>query len=156
MASALCPHCLLPLAGGQRTPFPPAAMRCPHCRLIIGAGRARGESPDDGDARSRGSAAGVLANAARRAHSIPGGRPEIMAALRAIATARGCAVERLRMLDYQDATQVDPALPDLSSVLATYGTWKAARMAAAPDRPAAERPSTTQGAAPDEACADVA
>ena len=120
-------------------------MRCPHCRLIIGAGRARTEASDDGDARSRGSAAGVLANAARRAHAIPGGRAEIATALCATATALECAVERLRMLDYQDATQLDPALPDLSSVLATYGTWKAARMAAALDR--AARPAEDEAQA---------
>jgi len=105
-------------------------MRCPHCRLIIGAGRARAEACDDGDARSRGSAAGVLANAARRAQSEPGGIEEITAALRKSATEMGCAVERLRMLDYQHQWERDQAMPELSAVLATYSTWKAARTAA--------------------------
>jgi len=105
-------------------------MRCPHCRLIIGAGRARAEARDDGDARSRGSAAGVLANAARRAQSEPGGIEEIIAALRKSATEMGCAVERLRMLDYQQQSERDQAMPELSAVLATYSTWKAARAAA--------------------------
>jgi len=105
-------------------------MRCPHCRLIIGAGRARAEACDDGDARSRGSAAGVLANAARRAHSEPGRIEEIIAALRKSATEVGCAVERLRMLDYQQQSERDQAMPELSAVLATYSTWKAARAAA--------------------------
>lgn len=131
-----CPHCLLPMAGADRLPYPPTAMRCPHCRLIIGAGRARAEASEDGDARSRGSAAGVLANAARRAQSAPGGREEITAALHETAAAVGCAVERLRMLDYQHAAERNPALPDLSSVLATYTTWKAARGAAGERGPA--------------------
>lgn len=106
-------------------------MRCAHCRLIIGAGRARAEASEDGDARSRGSAAGVLANAARRAQSAPGGVPEIIAALRKSSGEVGCPVERLRMLDYQQQAERDPEMPDLSSVLATFSTWKAARAAAA-------------------------
>jgi hypothetical protein len=133
-----CPHCLLPVADGERADFPPQAMRCPHCRLIIGAGRARGDATEDGDARSRGSAAGVLANAARRAQSAPGGRDEIGAALRAIADEVGCSVERLRLLDYQhEAEGASPPLPELGVVLATFGTWKAARAAAAVEAPAA-------------------
>lgn len=131
-----CPHCLLPIPGASSLPHPPAAIRCPHCRLIIGPGRARAEACDDGDARSRGSAAGVLANAARRAQSAPGGIDEIVAALRASAAHVGCSVERLRMLDYQQESERDPAMPDLSSVLATFSTWKSARAAAASDRPA--------------------
>lgn len=125
-----CPHCLLRVSGAPSLPYPPAAIRCPHCRLIIGAGRARGEASEDGDARSRGSAAGVLANAARRAQSAPGGIEEIVAALRKSATEAGCAVERLRMLDYQQHSERDDAMPELSAVLATYGTWKTARAAA--------------------------
>lgn len=131
MASAHCPHCLLPIAGA-RLPFPPQAMRCPHCRLIIGQGRARVEaSGEDGDARSRGSAAGVLANAARRLGSEPGDREVVMAALRGVAAEVGCAVDRLRMLDYQEATDADAALPSLGVVLATFHTWKVARAEAA-------------------------
>jgi len=126
-----CPHCLLRVPGGSCLPYPPTAMRCPNCRLIIGAGRARAEASDDGDARSRGSAAGVLANAARRAQSEPGGIEEITAALRKSAIEVGCAVERLRMLDYQHQSERDPAMPGLSAVLATYSTWKAARAVAA-------------------------
>lgn len=126
-----CPHCLLVIAGAERLPYPPAAMRCPHCRLIIGAGRARAEAGEDGDARSRGSAAGVLANAARRAQSAPAGREDIITSLQTTAVLVGCAVERLRMLDYQHAAERDPGLVGLSSVLATYATWKAARSAAA-------------------------
>ncbi len=125
-----CPHCLLRVPGASSLPYPPAAMRCPHCRLLIGAGRARAEACEDGDARSRGSAAGVLANAARRAQSEPGGIEEITVALRKSAAQVGCAVERLRMLDYQHQSEGDQAMPELSAVLATYSTWKAARAAA--------------------------
>ena len=131
MATAHCPHCLLPIAGAQ-LPHPPQAVRCPHCRLIIGQGRARQAAQgEDGDARSRGSAAGVLANAARRAGGEPGDREEVMAALRGVAAEVGCAVDRLRMLDYQEATDSDPALPSLGTVLATFHTWKVARAEAA-------------------------
>lgn len=138
MPAPHCPHCLLPLTGGAPgLPHPPAAMRCPHCRLIIGAGRARAEASDDGDARSRGSAAGVLANAARRAQSEPGGVEEIGAALRKSAAEVGCSVERLRMLDYQQQSETDAAMPDLSAVLATFTTWKSARAAAATAQPPA-------------------
>lgn len=125
------------MPGAPALPHPPAAMRCPNCRLIIGAGRARAEAVDeDGDARSRGSAAGVLANAARRAQSAPADVPAIVWALRACADEVGCPVERLRMLDYQQHAERDGAKPDLSAVLATFTTWKAARaaaVAAAPD-----------------------
>lgn len=131
MELAHCPHCLMPIGADAYLPYPAAAMRCPQCRLIIGAGRARVEASEDGDARSRGSAAGVLANAARRADAAPGDDAEILAALRATAAMLGCAVERLRMLDYQHAAERDATLPNLSSVLATFGTWKAARNLAA-------------------------
>lgn len=136
MALPHCPHCLLPMSGASALPHPPTAMRCPHCRLIIGAGRARAEASDDGDARSRGSAAGVLANAARRAQSEPGGVEEIVAALRTSAAQVGCPVERLRMLDYQHHSGGDPELPSLATVLATFSTWKSARGEAALERPA--------------------
>ena len=102
---------------------------------MIGAGRARTEASEDGDARSRGSAAGVLANAARRAQSEPGGVEEIIAALRKSSSAVGCAVERLRMLDYQQQAERHPEMPDLSAVLATFSTWKSARATASERTP---------------------
>lgn len=151
-----CPHCLLPMPGAEQLPYPPAAMRCGNCRLIIGAGRARGETSDDGDARSRGSAAGVLANAARRAGSPPGDVPEIVIALRVSAEQVGCAVERLRMLDYQQQSERNPGMPGLSTVLATFSTWKSARAAAAdvPSTAASEaRPAADRD---DDAAAQVA
>jgi hypothetical protein len=99
--------------------------------LIIGPHRARAEAGDDGDARSRGSAAGVLANAARREHGEPGDQHEVIAAVSEVADRVGCAVERVRMLDYQEAAEEDGELPQLATVLATFGTWKRARHAAA-------------------------
>lgn len=127
-----CPHCLLPVADGSQWPFPPQAMRCPHCRLLIGAGRAREEAAEEGDARSRGSAAGVLANAARREQSEAAEDPgAVLRALSAVADRLGTPVERLRMLDYQEEAERGAEQPSLSTVLATFGTWKAARAAAA-------------------------
>jgi hypothetical protein len=126
-AAAHCPHCLLRIADGSEWPYPRGPERCPHCRLMIGPGRARLEAGDDGDSRSRGSAAGVLANAARREHGEPGDPATVLAGLRAVAGLRASPVERLRMLDYQQAAEVDPSLPSLATVLATFGTWKGAR-----------------------------
>lgn len=132
-----CPHCLMPIADGSTWPYPAGPARCPHCRLIIGPGRARPDTGDEaGDARSRGSAAGVLANAARRQHSETGDRGQILDALRTVAGTMGCPVERLRMLDYQEESgRRADKLPDLGTVLATFGTWKAARAAAAATGP---------------------
>jgi hypothetical protein len=136
ITAAHCPHCLLRIADGSVWPYPRGPQRCPHCRLIIGPGRARLEPEDDGDARSRGSAAGVLANAARREHGEPGDPLAVLAGLRAVAASRSSPVERLRMLDYQHATERDPALPTLATVLATFGTWKGARREASLGRDA--------------------
>lgn len=139
--AAHCPHCLLRIADGSIWPYPLAAERCPHCRLIVGPGRARLEAGADGDARSRGSAAGVLANAARRDHGEPGDPHVVLAGLRAVSELRSTPVERLRMLDYQQVAELDPAVPTLATVLATFGTWKAARLEAS------VRPSAATGAA---------
>ncbi len=120
------------MPGGHALPYPPAAMRCPNCRLIIGVGRARADAvAEDGDARSRGSAAGVLANAARRMQSDAADPVLVLDALRRVADLHGCSVERLRMLDYQEHADRDPELPVLGTVLATFSTWKSARAAAA-------------------------
>lgn len=131
MARPHCPHCLLPIHPDSASPFPPQAIRCEHCRLIIGAGRARQAGEEEGDARSRGSAAGVAANAARRAGAAPSPERAVAAALRDTAAELNCPVERLRMLDYQRVAEHKPGHPTLSSVLATHGTWKSARAAAA-------------------------
>ncbi len=129
-----CPHCMLSMGEAPSWPFPRAAVRCPNCRLIVGPGRARADGSGQADARSRGSAAGVLANAARRNETVTSTPPEILAGLHRVAEEVGCVVERLRMLDYQEHQDADPTLPDLSSVLATFGTWKVARATAATER----------------------
>lgn len=128
---AHCPHCLLPIGDVSAWPYPRQASRCPHCLLIIGPGRARDGAQDDGDARSRGSAAGVLANAARREQGEAQDEEVVTAALRSVARQVGCPVERLRMLDYQQAAELDDELPGLAGVLATFATWKGARATAA-------------------------
>lgn len=130
--AAHCPHCLLLLPDAQRTPFPPAPMRCPHCRLVIGTGRARADG-DDGEhgARAHGSAAGVVANAARREQGEILDRGFVTLALRDVAGNVGCPLDRLRMLDYQEVAEQNPELPPLAGVIATFGTWKKARREAA-------------------------
>jgi len=107
-------------------------MRCPHCRLVIGTGRARadGASGEHG-ARAHGSAAGVVANAARREHGEVLDQDRVANALRDVADNVGCPLDRLRMLDYQEEAQLDPELPPLAGVIATFGTWKKARREAA-------------------------
>ncbi len=130
--SVHCPHCLLSIPDARGLPYPAAPMPCPHCRLVIGAGRARaeGHSGEHG-ARAHGSAAGVVANAARREQG-EALEPEVVTvALRDVAGAVGCPLDRLRMLDYQEEAEQDPDLPPLSGVIATFGTWKKARREAA-------------------------
>ena len=139
-SAAHCPHCGLALSGAGATAGPPAAVRCEHCRLVIGPGRALAPGAGHTDPRSRGSAAGVLANAARRVHADAADRADVVHALQATARDLGCPVERLRMLDYQDAVERDPSRPALGGVLATFESWKAARRAAADDRAAAVGP----------------
>jgi hypothetical protein len=120
------------LDAGERTPYPAAPMRCPHCRLVIGVGRARADG-DDGEhgARAHGSAAGVVANAARREQGDVLDPDVVTFALRTVATTVGCPLDRLRMLDYQVVAEQDSTLPSLAEVIATCGTWKKARREAA-------------------------
>ena len=128
MSLPSCPHCLMPLGGAGELPYPPRAQRCPHCRLVIGVGRARAQANPRNDARSRGAAAGAVANAARRETREPLDPVLVQDALRGVADAVGCPVERLRMLDYQQAAEQDGELPTLGDVLATFSTWKQARV----------------------------
>ena len=132
MAEAHCPHCLLLLHDADALPYPAAPMRCPHCRLVIGAGRARhdGDSGEYG-ARAHGSAAGVVANAARREEAEVLEPQVVTVALRDVADSVGAPLDRLRMLDYQEEAEQDHDLPPLASVIATFGTWKRARREAA-------------------------
>lgn len=129
MATAHCPHCLLPIGDDDAGPFPPDRMRCPHCRLGIAAGRARTDV--DPSQVSSGSAAGVLVNAARREDAEPVDPAVVAAALQQVSGQVGVPVARLRMLDYERIGGADPELPSLGSVLATAGSWKKARQSAA-------------------------
>ncbi len=131
MPSAFCPHCLLPIAEGVDEGFPPAPMRCPHCRLSIAATRARLDIGEDGVVPASGSAAGVLANAARRADAEAVSDDEVVRALRQVAEATGSSVGRLRMIDYQRIADPDPSLPSVASIVESCGGWKRARQLAA-------------------------
>lgn len=130
MPAAFCPHCLQPIADDVVGQFPPRLMACPHCRLTIAAGRARDDG--DGTAGASGSAAGLLASAARRdVAGAPVTVEVIDAALRTAAEKVSVPVARLRMIDYQRVRADDPALPPLGSILGDRGTWKQARSRAA-------------------------
>jgi hypothetical protein len=117
--------------GDHPTGYPSQPMRCEYCRLVIGAGRAR-DVPEASEfgARAHSSAAGMLASSARRACGEVLDPKRVATALRRVATRQGCALDRLRMLDYETHTKADDELPPLADVLATYGGWKKARRAA--------------------------
>jgi len=132
VTEAHCPHCLLLLPDAESLPYPSAPTRCPHCRLVIGAGRARPDGEDgEHGARAHGSAAGVVANAARREHGEMLDPTMVTGALRDVAGNVGCPLDRLRMLDYEEEAQQHPELPPLAGVIATFGSWKQARREAA-------------------------
>lgn len=129
-----CPHCdaTLPAAwAGEH------AGRCPTCRLVVGAGRALHERGTGAALSGAGTAAGILAGAARRDGVEPGDADSVARALSAVARDLGVDVGRIRMLDYEQATGRDRDLPNLGVVLATFGTWKLARRRAADVRAAA-------------------
>lgn len=120
-----CPHCLLAIADDVAGGYPERPMRCPHCRLTVAPGRARHDVPEG--QVSSGSAAGVMASAARRADAPPVTDEAVDRALEQAAREVGTSVQRLRMIDYQRVA--GPEMPDLSSILERYGNWKAARRA---------------------------
>ena len=126
-----CPHCdaVLPTAWARER-----AGRCPTCRLVVGAGRATEQQGDGNTLSGAGTAAGMLAGAARRQDAAPGDRDVVAGALREASLALGTEVGRLRMLDYQHLTERDPRLPSLGVVLATFQTWKLARLEAGTSR----------------------
>lgn len=131
-----CPHCSGELEGHDDS----RGGRCPSCRLVVGAGRARDQ------AREELRSGGFMANAARREAAEPVPEAVAFAALRAVAGKVGCAVERLRMTDYDRAVRDGTSGPSVAQVLATFDTWKTAR-AAAGSAPRAIRAATgSQGA----------
>jgi hypothetical protein len=129
MPSAHCPHCLLAIADDAGPGFPSVLMRCPHCRLTVAPGRARLDV--DQTPGSSGSAAGLLANAARREEGAVVSGQAVDEALRTAAAAIGTPVRRLRMIDYQRVAASRPDLPALASILDARGSWKDARRAVA-------------------------
>src|SRR3954469_3462300 len=92
---AYCPHCFLLVESDAHGPWPPQPARCPHCKLMIGPGRARPTS--DAAPGARGTAAGVVAQAARQGwdHS-EGVSPDcIREAIPPVAERTGARPERL-------------------------------------------------------------
>lgn len=129
MSLIYCPHC-----GGELTSHDDAkGGRCPSCRLVVGVGRARAEASQD--VRT----GGFMANAARREDAEPAEPAIAFRALRAVAAEVGCAVERLRMTDYDAAIRSGEPGPSVAQVLATFETWKAARAAAGAREPVQRR-----------------
>jgi hypothetical protein len=127
LTTAFCPHCQSRLRTDQ-WPFPAQPERCPYCRLLIGQGRAL-RTRTHGTAV--GSAAGVLANAARRSEAAVTCTPDdVLMAIREVADRVDVPTERLRMLDYQVEASDDPTVPSLGDVLTHFDSWKAARHAA--------------------------
>jgi hypothetical protein len=117
--------------GNRPTGYPSEPMRCEYCRLVIGCGRAR-DVPEASEfgARAHSSAAGMLASSARRADGDVLDHGLVADALSRVASLQGCALDRLRMLDYETHQKADGDLPPLADVLATFGGWKKARRAA--------------------------
>ena len=125
-SGAYCPHCQLLVRTEVDGSWPRRPERSPHCRLLIGAGRSRGEPADEPGAR--GTAAGVFAQEAKQsAVGAAASTPEVLEAIRTVAAQLGTRPERLLMVDYQQHSAVDGALPPLSAVFAAYGSWKHAR-----------------------------
>lgn len=121
MPKPLCPHCTLPL---DHDPAPREVMRCPSCGLIVGPGRALHEPPPE---RRTGAAAGRRAARARRdAAGAERGARDAAELLATIATAAAGLREPrdLTMLEYERLRSGDESLPELSEVLAAFGTWK--------------------------------
>lgn len=143
-SAAYCPHCLQPVADDVDARFPPTPMRCPHCHLTIAPGRARADV--DGTPGASGSAAGLLASAARREAAAPVCADAIDDALRLAARLVGTPVQRLRMIDYQRVSAANPALPALASILEQRGSWKGARRLVAVEDDAGEAGAGEAGA----------
>lgn len=121
MTRPLCPHCTLPLA---RDPGPGEAIRCPSCGLLVGFGRALHEPPPE---RRTGAAAGTRAARARRVaadEQRSEREPSAMLAAIAHATAARPGARELTMLEYERLCHEDGSLPELSELIATFGTWK--------------------------------
>lgn len=126
-----CPHCQLLVARDVEPSWPTTPLRCPHCQLLIG--EARGLAEPSSEPGAKGTAAGVFSRQAKRAGGSEEAVPpeKVLAAIRAVAHARGERPDRLLMVDYQQEAAVDPELPPLPDVFEAFGSWKAARRKAA-------------------------
>ena len=122
---AYCPHCLSALP-----PSAPAMARCAACRLMVGPGRALTKAQARRSSVPVSASSGLLRNNALRADHAPGDPDQVLSALCRAAEHVGCRVERLRLADYQELCQADPAFPSAAEVLATYPRWKDARVEA--------------------------
>jgi hypothetical protein len=144
MSTVFCPHCALVLAEEVAIPYPPSPVRCRHCRLVVGP--ARGRPEPDATAGARGAAAGRYASEARRvaAAAVRDGAPAVpeeervrlAGAVRDVARALDRRVGQVTLIDYQERAELRSELPELSEVIAAFGTWKSALAAAAALDPA--------------------
>ena len=106
-------------------PWPRQPARCPHCHLLIGAGR--GHSQPSREPGTKGTAAGVFSRQAKRDTAEPRATPdEVLEGIREAARQVGERPDRLLMVDYQQLSAADTALPPLHDVFAAYGSWKRA------------------------------
>lgn len=126
MSDRYCPHCAMLLTEADG-PWPIPARRCTFCDLLIGEGRATTTPAAEAGERAHASAAGVMRGRAAAAHGEILDRETVLDALEDVARLEGCtSLGRLRMLDYARHAALDPALPSVASVVATFGGWKSA------------------------------
>lgn len=119
-----CPHCGAVLAAERAGP-----VRCGSCRLIVGAGRAVAGGVPSGRGVV-GTASSFAASRARREAVGPVDPARVVAALREVAGRHAVRVQSLRMIDYRQAVAQGHEGPTLAQVMATFGSWQAARAAA--------------------------
>ena len=131
-AVAYCPHCQVALPSG-----PGVAMRCEACQLFVAPGRSL-DAPRSGRVGGVGGASGRIANAAAREGLDAIDPLIVIEALQAMADRLGVPVERLRLFDYETTRDRAGGQPSVGMVIATFGTWKAARAAARDHRVASD------------------
>lgn len=116
-----CPHC----SGALDVQVASGPARCPNCRLVVGVNRS---TPQPTKGRSGGtSASGLMLNQARREDADPVEVDVVVRAILEIASKSGRSLDRLRMVDYDEAIAAGADGPSVAEVLATCGTWKDAR-----------------------------
>jgi hypothetical protein len=123
-----CPHCLGDITASFPPRQPEPAVRCSQCRLLVAAGRSI-DAAEAARQRQSGVAANVLGSAARREAGQIRPLGDVAQALRDAASEMGCAVERLRMVDYDVILREAPSAEapmTIADVIATHGSWKAA------------------------------